>query len=87
MDKDSAAVILMRSFCFAFAVFVSLFACISCKAQNSTENQAELLQIPVLEVNIDNARSPLMIAAAKTITSLHKCYTGEARNLIFPHLL
>lgn len=45
MDKDSAAVILIRSFCFAFAVFVSLFACTSCKAQNSTENQAELLQI------------------------------------------
>lgn len=46
--------------------------------------KAELLQIPVIEVNIGNTRSPLMVAASKTITSLHKCYAGESRNLLYP---
>lgn len=46
--------------------------------------KAELLQIPVIEVNIAGTRSPLMVAATKTITSLHKCYTGETRIILYP---
>lgn len=46
--------------------------------------KAELLQIPVIEVTIAGTRSPLMVAATKTITSLHKCYTGETRIILYP---
>lgn len=46
--------------------------------------KAELLQIPVIEVLIDGSRSPLMVAAAKTVTSLHKCFSGESRTLLYP---
>lgn len=48
------------------------------------EIKAKLLQLPVIEVNIGNSRSPLMVAASKTITSLHKCYAGETRNILYP---
>lgn len=50
------------------------------------EIKAEFLQIPVLEVNIGGSRSPMMVAAGKTITSLHKCYSGEARTILFPKI-
>ena len=48
--------------------------------------KAEFLQIPVIEVNIGGIRSPLMVAASKTVTSLHKCHTGESRLIIYPKL-
>ena len=48
--------------------------------------KAELLQIPVIEVNIDGKRSPLMVAAATTINSLNKCFAGNAKKLIYPDL-
>ena len=48
--------------------------------------KAEFLQIPVIEVNLGGSRSPLMVAASKTITSLHKCYSGESRLLLYPKL-
>lgn len=52
----------------------------------SKEMKAELLLIPVLDVEIDGNRSPLMVAVAKTVTSLQKCYANEARLLIYPVL-
>lgn len=48
------------------------------------EVKAELLKIPVLDVTINNNRSPLMIAAATTTSSLFKCYSGEIRKIIYP---
>lgn len=52
----------------------------------SKEMKAELLLIPVIDVEIDGNRSPLMVAVAKTVTSLQKCYANEARLLIYPVL-
>lgn len=48
------------------------------------EVKAALLKIPVLDVNINNNRSPLMTAASTTTSSLFKCYTGELRKIIYP---
>lgn len=51
------------------------------------ELKRELLQIPTLDVMINNQRSPLMIAVTTTTASLAKCYTGELRKIIYPEIL
>lgn len=52
----------------------------------SKEIKAQLLTIPVLDVIIDNKRSPLMVAVAQTTASLYKCYSGELRKIIYPDM-
>lgn len=49
------------------------------------EIKAKLLGIPVLDVNINNQRSPLMIAVGITTASLAKCYLGESRKIAYPN--
>lgn len=46
----------------------------------------ELLTIPVLEVNINGQRSPLMIAVGFTTASLFRCFSGESRKIIYPEM-
>lgn len=48
------------------------------------EIKGALLQIPVIDVIINEQRSPLMIAAAQTTASLAKCYLGEIRKISYP---
>jgi CRISPR-associated protein Cas1 len=48
------------------------------------EIKIKLLQIPVLDVMINEQRSPLMIAAGHTTASLAKCYLGEMRRIAYP---
>ncbi|MDR2835491.1 MAG: type II CRISPR-associated endonuclease Cas1 [Bacteroidales bacterium] len=48
------------------------------------EIKMKLLQIPVLDVNIDGKKRPLMIAASYTTSSLSKCYDGESRKILYP---
>lgn len=56
-----------------------------CQGEELTkELKAELLQIPVLDVRINERRSPLMVAVNTTTTSLYKCYSGENRKIIYP---
>lgn len=50
----------------------------------SKEIKAELLSIPVLDINIGGKRSPLMIAASMTTASLYKCFCGESRKILYP---
>lgn len=50
----------------------------------SKSMKAELLTIPVLDVNINGMKSPLMIAASQTTASLMKCFLGETRKIIYP---
>ena len=50
----------------------------------SKEIKIKLLNIPVLDVVINGQRSPLMIAAGQTTSSLAKCYLGENRKIIYP---
>lgn len=53
----------------------------------SLENKTKLLSIPVIEVNINGNRSPLMVAATTTAASLAKCFDGEIRKILYPQLL
>lgn len=49
-------------------------------------NKVRLLNIPVIEVMINDRRSPLMIAVSHTVSSLVKCFRGDCRKLIYPDL-
>jgi CRISPR-associated protein Cas1 len=44
----------------------------------------KILNIPVMDVIINEQRSPLMIAASQTTASLAKCYLGETRKIAYP---
>jgi CRISPR-associated endonuclease Cas1 len=50
----------------------------------NTALKSRLLTIPVLDVNINGQRSPLMIAAGQTTASLAKCFGGELRKITYP---
>ncbi|NEW81483.1 MAG: type II CRISPR-associated endonuclease Cas1 [Mariniphaga sp.] len=50
------------------------------------EHKAKLLQIPVLDVTINDRRSPLMLAAQQTTASLAKCFLGELRKIEYPEM-
>jgi CRISPR-associated protein Cas1 len=49
--------------------------------------KAKLLNIPVLDVMINNQRSPLMVAVSQTTASLAKCYMGETRKIAYPEFI
>jgi CRISPR-associated protein Cas1 len=51
----------------------------------SKEIKIKLLSIPVLDVIINEQRSPLMIAVGQTTASLAKCYSGESRKIVYPN--
>lgn len=48
------------------------------------ELKKQLLGLPVTEVVIGGQRSPLMVAASQTTSSLCKCYSGELRKMAYP---
>jgi CRISPR-associated protein Cas1 len=48
------------------------------------ESKQELLRIPVLDVRINQQRSPLMLAVQQTTASLQQCYTGKRKTLKLP---
>lgn len=50
----------------------------------SQEIKFQLLNIPVLDVIIDNQRSPLMVAVGQTTASLSKCFSGKLRKIKYP---
>ena len=52
----------------------------------STEVKKVLLSIPVVDVRINGARSPLMIAATQTTASLARCFSGESRKIVYPEI-
>jgi CRISPR-associated protein Cas1 len=43
-----------------------------------------LLQLPAIDVNINEETSPLMIAMQRTSASLARCFLGESRKIIYP---
>jgi CRISPR-associated protein Cas1 len=53
----------------------------------SKEIKIKLLNIPILDVELNGQRSPLMIAAGQTTASLAKCYLGESRKIACPSFL
>lgn len=50
------------------------------------ETKAKLLSIPTIDVSINGARSPLMVAVMTTANSLCKCFKNESRKIIYPEM-
>jgi len=50
----------------------------------STDLKAILLTIPALDVRIDGKLSPLMVAMSRTTNSLHECFEGSSRKILYP---
>lgn len=50
----------------------------------TTDMKRDLLSLSTIDVNIDGHRSPLMIAMQTTANSVHKCFAGESRKIIYP---
>lgn len=48
------------------------------------EMKRDLLTIPTLDVKINGRRSPLMVAATITTSSVAKCYAGETKTILYP---
>ena len=53
----------------------------------TTELKRKLLNIPVLDIYIDEQRSPLMVGLQRTTTSLARCFDGEIRKIIYPEYI
>lgn len=51
------------------------------------KSKAELLKIPVLDVYINQQRSPLMLAVQQTTASLQQCYSGKNKQLKYPQFV
>lgn len=47
----------------------------------------ELLNIPAMDVKINNEKSPLMVAVQKTTASLAKCFEGKQRKILYPEFI
>lgn len=50
----------------------------------SSEQKRELLSITTMDVHISGHRSPMMMAINTTAQSVQKCYSGQARKIIYP---
>jgi CRISPR-associated protein Cas1 len=50
----------------------------------SKDQKIQLLSIATKEVTIEGKRTPLMVAATETATSLWRCYQGESRKISYP---
>lgn len=46
--------------------------------------KTRLLQIPAMDVVIDDKVSPLMVAMSRTTNSLYECFSGLSRKILFP---
>lgn len=52
--------------------------------QLNTDMKRDLLAIPTLDVKINGRRSPLLVAATITTSSLAKCFAGETKTILYP---
>jgi CRISPR-associated protein Cas1 len=50
----------------------------------TAELKNKLLQIPTVDVLMNEEKSPLMVAMQRTAASLAKCYAGEQRKILYP---
>ena len=50
----------------------------------SSDQKRELLGITTMDVSISGHRSPMMLAIQTTAQSVRKCFSGEARKIIYP---
>ena len=47
----------------------------------------DLLSLPVIDVLINEEKSPLMVAVQKTTASLVKCFEGKQRKILYPVMI
>lgn len=47
----------------------------------------DLLNIPAMDVRINDEKSPLMVAVQKTTASLTKCFEGKQRKILYPEFI
>lgn len=50
----------------------------------SSDQKRELLGVTTMDVYISGHRSPMMLAIQTTAQSVQKCFSGEARKIIYP---
>lgn len=50
----------------------------------STEIKQALLQVPIVDVFINEESSPLMVASQQTTASLYQCFAGTTRKIKYP---
>lgn len=51
------------------------------------EIKKHILQVPVIDVVIEDKSSPLMVGAQRTTASLAACFEGTSRKLLYPEML
>ncbi len=71
--------------------YVDALVCEMIKAGNvsdeiTKENKEQLLQLPAIDVHIDNEKSPLLVAVQRTSASLVKCFEGTQRKIVYPQI-
>ena len=50
----------------------------------TTDLKRQLLAITTVDVQIEHHRSPMQIAIQTTANSVQRCFSGEARKIIYP---
>ncbi|MGG7036325.1 MAG: type II CRISPR-associated endonuclease Cas1 [Flavobacterium sp.] len=69
--------------------YVDLIVCHIMETEDSydeltIEIKKQLLSIASIDVLIDGKNSPLMVAMSRTTHSLHECFEGTARKILYP---
>lgn len=69
--------------------YVDLIVCHIMETVDSYEDltveiKKQLLNIATIDVNIDGKNSPLMVAMSRTTNSLHECFEGSSRRILYP---
>jgi len=52
----------------------------------TTDIKKKLLQIPIIDIIIEDKVSPLMVGIQRTTASLASCYEGETRKILYPFM-
>lgn len=50
----------------------------------STDLKKELLQLPVMDITLEEFKGPLLVAMSRTTASLVRCYEGSGRKISYP---
>lgn len=69
--------------------FVDLIVCHIIETEDNYDElsvaiKKHLLGIATIDVIIDDKKSPLMVAMSRTTNSLHECFEGTARKILYP---
>ncbi|GGB73169.1 CRISPR-associated endonuclease Cas1 [Flavobacterium suaedae] len=69
--------------------FVDLIVCHILENEDNFEEltidiKKHLLSIAAIDVTIDGKKSPLMVAMSRTTNSLHECFEGSSRKILYP---